>query len=419
MISCYEDRQPAPFFTVEIENLTPMRILYFTRDYTTHDYRFLSALAKTEHQVYYLRLESRGHQLEDRPLPPQIEQIVWKGGQNPARLQHGPRLLADLKRVIRQVKPDIIQAGPLQRSAFLAALTGFHPLISMSWGYDLIHDAHQNVWWRWATRYTLQHSALLIGDSNIIHQLAISFGMPDDRIITFPWGIDLDHFSPPPALETAASGEQKFTSPQGRGADVEGKKIFTLLSTRSWEPLLGADIIAQAFIVVTRKRPDVRLVMAGSGSLAAKLHQTFLHHGLLGEQTENDCNDGFQRVVFPGQVSFRDLPGLYQSADLYIAATHSDGSSISLLEAMACGLPAIVSDIPGNREWITPGENGWLFPDNDADALANAILIAIDQPEQLLQMGQAARQITESRADWNKNFQELLKAFTRVYRRTH
>ena len=86
-----------------------MRILYFSRDYTTHDHRFLTALAKTEHKVFYLRLERRGHQLEDRPLPQEIELIYWRGGKAPAMLLRGPSLLADLKRVIRQVKPDLIQ----------------------------------------------------------------------------------------------------------------------------------------------------------------------------------------------------------------------------------------------------------------------------------------------------------------------
>jgi L-malate glycosyltransferase len=56
-----------------------MKILYFTRDYTPHDYRFLSALAQTSHQVFYLRLEKRGHALEDRPLPEKIEQVAWEG----------------------------------------------------------------------------------------------------------------------------------------------------------------------------------------------------------------------------------------------------------------------------------------------------------------------------------------------------
>ena len=59
-----------------------MKLLYFTRDYTTHDYRFLSKLAQTEHHIYYLRLERRGAQLgEDRALPPKIEIVPWSGGQ--------------------------------------------------------------------------------------------------------------------------------------------------------------------------------------------------------------------------------------------------------------------------------------------------------------------------------------------------
>ena len=80
-----------------------MRVLYFTRDYTPHDHRFLSALAQTEHQVILLRLERRGVQSEDRPLPPGIQQALWRGGNKPARWQDGPALWLDLKRVIREV----------------------------------------------------------------------------------------------------------------------------------------------------------------------------------------------------------------------------------------------------------------------------------------------------------------------------
>jgi hypothetical protein len=101
----------------------------------------------------------------------------------------------------------------------------------------------------------------------------------------------------------------------------------------------------------------------------------------------------------------------YRIADLYLSASHSDGTSISLLEAMACGRPALVSDIPGNREWVQPGVNGWLFPDGDEKALAQAIVRAVDQRQQLPEMGRAAREIAEQRADWERNFQELLKAY--------
>lgn len=366
------------------------RILYFTRDYTTHDHRFLSALAKTDHQIYYLRLERGPQQFEDRPLPAEVEIVSWAGGQGLVRLQDGPRLLASLKRVIQQIKPDLIQAGPIQRTAFLAALSGFHPLISMSWGYDLIHDARRNFLWQWATRFTLRRSALLVGDCNTIRQLARSYGMPDERIVTFPWGVDIEHFSP---------------AREAPGARENGK-TFTLLSTRGWEPIYGVDVIARAFAQAAPRHPELRLVMLGNGSQAGLLRSIFERAGVS------------ERVNTPGQVSQAELPRLYGMADLYISASHSDGTSISLLEAMACGKPALVSDIPGNQEWITPGENGWLFPDGEAHSLSEAITRAIAQRARLPEMGQAGRQLAEREANWDKNFRVLLKAYETVFNRS-
>jgi glycosyltransferase involved in cell wall biosynthesis len=88
-----------------------------------------------------------------------------------------------------------------------------------------------------------------------------------------------------------------------------------------------------------------------------------------------------------------------------------DGSSVSLMEALACGLPALVSDIPANREWVTDGVNGWLFPDGDVYALAAAILRAYDERMNLAEIGRAARAAAEEKADWKKNFQKLLEAY--------
>lgn len=357
------------------------RIIYFTRDYTTHDHRFLSALRRTEHKVYYLQLERRGPSPEDRPLPPEIERIPWAGGQKPVSWRDGYNLLRDLRRVIRRIKPDLIQAGPLQRSAFLVALSGFRPLVSMSWGYDLLVDARRNALWRWSTRYTLKRSAVMVGDCDTIRRLGVAYGMPDERIVTFPWGVDLQHFSPKPAT------------------NLPSPATFNLLSTRGWEPIYGVEVIARAFAKAARQCPDLRLVMLGNGSQASLLRQIFLQ-----AQVE-------ERVLFPGQVSQDDLPRYYRMADLYLSASHSDGTSISLLEAMACGRPALVSDIPGNREWVQPGVNGWLFPDGDEKALAAAIMNAVDQRGQLPEMSRAAREIAEQRADWERNFPALLKAY--------
>jgi glycosyltransferase involved in cell wall biosynthesis len=369
-----------------------MRVIYFSRDYTPHDHRFLSALAKTEHRTYYLRLEQRRNQLEDRSLPEGIELIRWAGGRKPFRWRDVPRLLVDLKKVIRTVKPDIIHAGPIQTAAFLAALAGFRPLVSMSWGYDLLEDARRNVWWGRATRHTLRHSSAMVGDCNTIRQKAIAYGMRDERIVTFPWGVDLHCFSPETSLRS-----------NGR--------VFSLLSTRGWEPIYGVEVIAQAFVLASHRlarmtepgsegsSPELRLTMLGNGSQAAELRRIFIQGGVL------------DQVYSPGQVSQAELPRYYRAADLYVSASHSDGTSISLLEAMACGCPVLVSDIPGNREWVSPGIQGWLFPDGDVEGLAQAIMQAVAKREGLGEMGRAARLLAEQRADWEKNFPELLHAY--------
>jgi glycosyltransferase involved in cell wall biosynthesis len=374
-----------------------MRILYFSRDFTPHDHRFLTSLAKTEHEVFYLRLEKRGPSREERHLPPQVEQIHWVGGETPARLEDGLRLLLDLKRVLRSVKPDVVHAGPIQTTAFLVALSGYQSLVSMSWGYDLLVDAQRDAYWRWATRFALKRSKVMIGDCNTIRNLAVGYGMPDERIVTFPWGVELNKFSP-----GESSDRQKIWP--SYGAQDNSREIFMLLCNRSWEPIYGVDVIANAFVLASqmlagRGFPELRLLMLGYGSQAGVLQDIFSRGGFL------------DRVHFPGHISQMDLPRYYRSSDLYLSASHVDGSSVSLLEALACGLPVLVSDIPGNREWITPGLQGWWFPDGDYRAMAEGIVQAVEQRQLLPEMGLQARQLAEQRANWDRNFTELLRAY--------
>jgi L-malate glycosyltransferase len=363
-----------------------VRILYFTRDFTPHDHRFLASLAESEHDVYSLRLERRSQQLEDRALPPEVIQVRWAGGQSAFRWLDVPALLTDFRRVLRMVQPDVIHAGPIQNAAFLAAAAGARPLVSMTWGYDLLVDADRGPLWRWATRFTLKRTTVLLGDCQAVRDKANKFGFPPERTVLFPWGIDLERFSP------------------GKDEGIHARRdwdddAFVLLSLRSWEPIYGVEVLARAFMRAARKEPRLRLMLMSSGSQAPLVRRILRDGGVE------------DRVFFGGRVSNPDLPQYYRAADLYISTSHTDGSSVSLMEALGCGCPVLVSDIPGNREWITPGEQGWLFKDGDDAALAEGILNAVENRERLPQMGGAARQLAEQRADWEKNFQTMLSGY--------
>ena len=145
-----------------------MRILYFSRDYTPHDLRFLASLAETEHEIFSLRLERRSRQVEDRPLPPKVQQVRWRGGQEPFEWKSAPALSLALRRVLHEVRPDVVHAGPVPSVAFLAALSGARPLVSMSWGSDLLHDIDGDRWQRWCARFALQHSQGMVGDCQAV-----------------------------------------------------------------------------------------------------------------------------------------------------------------------------------------------------------------------------------------------------------
>ncbi len=366
-----------------------MRIIHFSRDYTPHDHRFLTKMAETGHDIFYLRLENAGRPYEDRPLPAGVTHIPWAGGQRLYSRKDGLKLLRDLKRVVREIRPDIIQAGPVQTAALLVALAGFKNLMTMSWGYDLLMDIHKGRGWERATRFTLNRSAAFVGDCCTIRDLAIDYGMDPDKIVTFPWGANIRKYRP------AGREENPVRERRGWGDDV-----FVLLSTRSWTPLYGVEDLAKAFVRAAQKRPELRLLMLGGGPLAPKIHAMMQHAGLI------------DRVHFPGQVNQDDLPHFYRAADLYISTSHSDGTSISLLEALASGVPVLLTDIPGNREWITEqGQAGWLFRDGDPGDLERSILHAVEKRQELTAIGLNARHLAEERGDWDKNFPHLLKAW--------
>ncbi|MGC1378548.1 MAG: glycosyltransferase family 4 protein [Anaerolineales bacterium] len=375
-----------------------MKIIYFSLDYTPHDYRFLAALAETEHQVYYLRLQHGPRQTEDRPVPEQIRQVLWeepalsssKAGQGLFRWRDVPGYVLGLRRIIKRIQPDLIHAGPIQTCAFIAMLTGFRPILTMSWGFDLMKDVHRGWGWRQITKYVLRNTTYFTSDAEVTRNVAVQYGMNPEKTTVFPWGVDLGYFFPTPNVKQDAS------------AGAQTLKSFTLFCNRSWEPNYGVDVLARAFARVAAQRPEVGLLLLGGGSQGHIIRQILNSGGVA------------DRVTFAGQVSQRDLPRYYRMADLYISPSHVDGSSVSLMEALACGLPCLVSDIPANKEWVFEGRNGWLFPDGNVDALTAKILAAIDQRKSLPGIGKNARLVAEDRADWKKNFGKLLIAYEKT-----
>ena len=116
-----------------------MKVLYFTRDYTPHDFRFLSAVCGNGDEVYYLRLETR-NVYESRPLPEAVRIVDWAFGKELFDMESAEdRAIAALREVFETIRPDVVHSGPLTDCSYLAAMAGLHPHTAMSWGFEF--------WW--------------------------------------------------------------------------------------------------------------------------------------------------------------------------------------------------------------------------------------------------------------------------------
>jgi glycosyltransferase involved in cell wall biosynthesis len=197
------------------------------------------------------------------------------------------------------------------------------------------------------------------------------------KAFLFPWGIDLTAYSP-----TTANSSR-----------------LRLLCTRTWAPIYGIETLLKAFSQAAKLEPRVDLVLAADGPL----FQVIL--GLIKDLRLED------RIQLPGRLPESSLPALFSAVDGYVSASLSDGTSISLLEAMASALPVIVSDIPPNHEWVTRGESGWIAEPGDVDGYADAILsFARTQSSSRRAMGERNREVTLARGDWSINRVALWRA---------
>ncbi len=152
----------------------------------------------------------------------------------------------------------------------------------------------------------------------------------------------------------------------GKSRKVElNKRPFVILSNRNLLPIYNVSLLIRAIPKILKEGPTTKFVIAGNGSEKQIL-----------EKEVKDLNLSAS-VRFLGQVPHEEMPSLLAQTDIYISTSLFDGTSVSLLEAMASGAFPIVTDIPANREWIIDGENGFLVPLDEEGFLAGKIVEAI------------------------------------------
>ncbi len=324
------------------------RCVYATSDWGIHDARWTDALRTVGFQPDVVRLGI------DAASPTVFRELVARAA--------GPNMP--------------ILAGPLD--LVTAQLVGIDsPVIGLSWGFDL-HTMSDRSW--------LSKLHGLIVDSEATAHLATSAGVSSKRITFLPWGVDLDQFSHNgPRADLTAWGVPESAR--------------TVLSLRSHEPLYRVPDILEGFAQASSELSDVHLLVGHSGSLTEQLRAQANALGI------------HDRTHFIGSIPEEDLPALLRASDLYVSASEVDGTSVTLLQAMACGTPVLTSDTAGNRPWVQPGVTGFLFQTGDPGDLRSQLLkVVLAGTHDTKLICANAQALVRRQADWKSNIQRLADA---------
>ena len=218
--------------------------------------------------------------------------------------------------------------------------------------------------------------------SEVMRREIEKLGIEKEKISTFPMGVDEAFF------EKGKNRKKSLDTPS-----------FTVVSNRNLLPIYNLSLLIRAIPMVLKEEPEVKFIIAGEGPERQNL-----------EKEVNDLKIS-SHVQFLGQIPHGEMPSLLSRANVYVSTSLYDGTSISLLEAMACGVFPIVTGIPSNQEWITDDQNGFLISIKNENHLARKIVEALRRPALLTEAGEKNQKIVEERGHWKRT----IRGITGIY----
>jgi glycosyltransferase involved in cell wall biosynthesis len=195
-------------------------------------------------------------------------------------------------------------------------------------------------------------------------------GLPPDRLVEIPNGVDTDRFRP-------ADEKERRRLRQKLGLSLDGPLVVFTGVVRVRK---GIDTLLSAWRFVARKHPDASLVLVGPVDEMEPADRTTLLRSI--EESPGTVVPGFKREV----------EDYLRAADIFVLPSRVEGLANALIEAMACGLSSIASNIGGNADLIEDGATGILFDAGNSEELGRRICDLIDDPAERERIGIRARE---------------------------
>jgi L-malate glycosyltransferase len=361
-----------------------MKICFLAPANSIHTVRWVNSLVERNHEVHLISLHKETiHKIDSRV---QVHYLPI-----PAPLgYYGNFLFA--KRLVKRIKPDLLNAHYASGYGTVSRFIGYSPTLLNVWGSDVFEFPHQS-----KRNYQILVSNLLAADyiastSMVMRDEVLKLTSIEKEISLTPFGVDTDVFKEIPV--------EKDNSDTIKIGIVKGLKAY-----------YGVEYLIRAIPILIQKLKD-----NGAEPLASKLIVEIVGHGPLYESLKELADSlGVGTIIdFKGEIPHSDVPKVLNTFDIYCAPSIAESFGVAVLEASACGLPVIVTDVGGLPEVVMDNETGFIVKAKDPQALAEKLYQLVLNPDLRKTMGKNGKQFVSDYYSWEKSVDRMEEVYRKV-----
>jgi glycosyltransferase involved in cell wall biosynthesis len=289
-----------------------------------------------------------------------------------------------VKKYIKQIGPDLLHSHYASSYGFLGAFSGFHPYLITGWGAD-IFDSPKNYFMKLLLKYSFRKADAIAVLTEITRKEMLKLSGKPVQLI--PFGVDLNKFTVKPK------------------ADSNKIRIGTI---RVLAEKYGIEHLIKAFAIVEKKHSNIILDLVGDGpqkgylmNLAKelKIEDKVIFHGFVNQ------NSDFEKYI-----------KLLSNFDIFtiLSVIDSETFGVAAVEASACSLPVIATNVGGLPEVIDDNKTGIIVPPRDVNAIAVALEKLISNKSLRIELGKGGRKKVEDVYDWKNNVQTMVDLYNKM-----
>ena len=356
-----------------------MKICYLSGANSPHTVKWCKFFSNRGHEVHLISFD-KGH--IDNVIMHNIDLKVDSSSNRIKKIRY-LFTFNRVRKLIKEIQPDIIHAHRATGYAFLAGVSKFHPYILSVWGSD-VYDLPKNLMLKKFIQYNLNKADYIFSTSKAMKSQVQKLLITNKEIILTPFGVDINAFKP---LNKVKNND---------------KIIIGTIKTLN--PKYGIDILIKAFKIVKDSdiNVDIELQIAGKGEQEKELKKLCRELNLE------------QNVKFLGYLNQKEVIDTFNKFDIAVFPSTFESFGVAAVEAQACGVPVIVSNVGGLPEATAPNYSSILVEKENPDQLAKEIIKLVNNHDLRKEMSKNAREFVEKTYNIEDNFGSVETVYKKI-----